>query len=157
MNGVCERILVSMALEAEFAPWQRLRYIVGRWSSFTSVAFWEFFNEQSFSLANIPPEWTLEMARYLKSIDPYKHLVTTSFWNDAQRAVWESPDIDLTQLHLYPGDSAHDCSAIVAASADRRTGSLQPEHQPSRPSAVWRSSRRRAHVHTQPWMRAGCP
>jgi hypothetical protein len=96
---------------------QRLRYIVARWGSFTHVAFWEFFNEQSFTLANIPPAWTLGMARYLKSVDPYQHLVTTSFGPGAQREVWQSPDIDLTQMHMYPGESAHDDSGVVSASA----------------------------------------
>ena len=68
---------------------------------------WELFNEVDWTNdfdthSELVAEWHLEMAAYLKSIDPYQHLVTTSYahsQNDA--AVWSSPDIDLTQTHYY--------------------------------------------------------
>lgn len=85
---------------------QRLRYIAGRWGAYASVAFWEFWNEQTYTAVDIPPSWTRDMARYLKSVDGHGHLVTTSFGNAPQRAVWEMPEIDLVQEHLYPNADA---------------------------------------------------
>ena len=65
----------------------RLRYIVARWGYSPAIGMWEFFNEidniQFRDAKNpIPAEeivaWHARMARYLKSIDPYGHPVTTS-------------------------------------------------------------------------------
>ncbi len=77
----------------------RLRYIVARFSAFTSVGFWEFFNEQEFARVNIPVQWNAEMAAYLRQIDPFQHLITTSAAVNPK--VWEIPQIDLTQSHIY--------------------------------------------------------
>ncbi len=44
------------------------------------------------------------MASYLKAHDPYRHLVTTSFSSPGPAVVWNLPDIDLTQRHIYGGD-----------------------------------------------------
>jgi hypothetical protein len=93
----------------------RLRYIAARWGAFTSVAFWEFWNEQTYTNVEIPPAWTADMARYLKSVDAaHGHLVTTSFGNAPQPEVWDLPEIDLVQQHLYPND---DASGPVSMSA----------------------------------------
>lgn len=85
----------------------RLRYIVARWGYTRSIMAWELFNEVGWTdnyqqhqaeIAN----WHAEMAAYLKSIDPYQHLVTTSFADENQDPmVWANPDIDLTQTHYY--------------------------------------------------------
>lgn len=87
---------------------RRLRYLVARYGYRTSLHSWEFWNE-----ANAPAAWVGEMARYLKGTgefkangpaDPYNHLVTTTYGNEA---VWRLPEIDLTQTHHYgTGDVA---------------------------------------------------
>lgn len=96
---------------------QRLRYVAARYGAYTSVAFWEFWNEQYYAKVDIPPAWTQQMARYFKSVDPYQHLVTTSFGSLPQHAVWEMPEIDLTQDHIYPNDEATDAAAPVSMSS----------------------------------------
>ena len=96
---------------------RRLRYVAARWSAYTSVAFWELWNEQSYTYVDVPAAWTRDMARFLKSVDPNRHLVTTSFGNAPQREVWEMPEIDLTQEHLYP--DAVDGSPVISQSAWR--------------------------------------
>src|SRR5690606_16728613 len=63
----------------------RLRYIVARWGYATSIGAWEFFNEidnAAFSEEDSViishdaiADWHREMAAYLKSIDPYDHIV----------------------------------------------------------------------------------
>jgi hypothetical protein len=96
---------------------QRLRYIAARWSAYTSVAVWEFWNEQTNTRVDVPTAWTREMAQYLRAIDPYDHLISTSFGEGEQADVWTMPEIDLTQSHLYPGEMCEDASLPVASSA----------------------------------------
>jgi len=46
--------------------------------------------------------WHREMSDYLASIDPFDHLITTSFWgHTGPPAYWELPNIDIAQTHLY--------------------------------------------------------
>lgn len=84
----------------------RLRYIVARYAAFDSVGFWELFNEQEGALLPIPAAWDLDLAGYLRRIDPYPHLVTTS--SILPDAVWQSPLIGLTQSHVYGNGSTVD-------------------------------------------------
>ena len=80
---------------------RRLRYIVARYGAFTNVLAWELWNEQELTKVDIPLDWTREMAAYLHEIDPYHHLVTTSFSDAGDKATWSLPEIDLTQRHMY--------------------------------------------------------
>ncbi len=95
---------------------QRLRYLAARYACRTNLFGWEFWNE-----AHAPAAWTAEMARYLKSTDPHRHLVTTSYGDDA---TWALPDIDYTQTHHYGmGDVAdHAPVAIADAAAHAKYG-----------------------------------
>lgn len=95
----------------------RLRYIAARYGAFASVMCWEFFNEQTFAEVPIPASWTIEMARHLKGVDAYQHLVSTSFGGAAQGEVWRAPEIDLTQTHYYGDDQTADCTPVVRAAA----------------------------------------
>ncbi len=84
---------------------KRLRYIVARWGYSPHVLCWEFGNEMQ-GWANSPNEvqlpWHREMAAYLRSIDPYHHLITTSFWGGTGfPEFWEIPQIDIVQTHCY--------------------------------------------------------
>ncbi len=89
----------------------KLRYIVARWGYSTSIAAWEFFNEVDNGVFNsrdsilIPHEavthWHREMSRYLKDIDPYNHLVTTSISHRDIEGMNSIPYIDFNQKHIY--------------------------------------------------------
>ena len=89
----------------------KLRYIVARWGYSTSIAAWEFFNEIDNAAYNsadsviIPQkdvaEWHAEMSRYLKDIDPYGHLVTTSVSHRDIMGMNSIPYIDFNQKHIY--------------------------------------------------------
>ena len=83
---------------------RRLRYLIGRYAAYTSLGFWEFWNEQDLARGCVPAAWVAEMAAYLKAHDPYHHLVTTSFAAPGPADVWNISDIDLTQRHIYGGD-----------------------------------------------------
>lgn len=78
---------------------QRLEYIVARWGYSTNILSFEFWNE-----VNAPASWIEEMANYVKSIDPFKHLCTTTYGDDA---VWRVRNMDYSQIHHYGvGDQA---------------------------------------------------
>jgi len=85
----------------------RLRYIVARWGYSRNIMAWELFNEvewtDDFSTHKEDvTNWHFEMTDYLKTIDPYNHLVTTSYAHDAEDPeVWSYPEIDFTQTHFY--------------------------------------------------------
>lgn len=88
----------------------RLRYIVARWGYSPSVAMWEFFNEiDNIQFADskhpIPAsyivEWHSEMAKYLREIDPYNHIITTSISHRDLTGLNDIPEIDINQKHIY--------------------------------------------------------
>ena len=76
---------------------RRLRYNVARWGCYPHLAAWELWNEvdnlEGFESAP-NTAWHREMAGYLKQIDPWHHLVTTS-WRD--RGMFALPEIDIVQ------------------------------------------------------------
>lgn len=82
----------------------KLRYLVARYSAFKSVFAWELWNEVDLVRGHDPAvvmAWHDEMAGYLKSIDPYGHLVTTSFSSRiGDRNIDRLPQIDFTQTHI---------------------------------------------------------
>ena len=89
----------------------RLRYLVARWGYSTHIGAWEFFNEidnAAFTRSDsiiIPhkaiTDWHKEMAAYLKSIDPYDHIVTTSVSHREIKGLYAVDALDLNQMHIY--------------------------------------------------------
>lgn len=90
----------------------RLRYIVARWGYSPHIAAFEFFNEIDNLMYGLPQKipdnvitaWHTEMADYLKSIDPYRHLITTSVSHRKVEGLYDIPTIDFNQIHIYGHD-----------------------------------------------------
>lgn len=81
----------------------RLQYIVARYGYSPHILAWEFWNEVDLT-AGKPADvitWHKEMAEFLREIDPYDHLITTSFSTNELPEIWRLENIDLTQSHLY--------------------------------------------------------
>ena len=83
----------------------KLRYLVARYGASTTVLSWEFWNEVDV-VNDYPSEpvqqWHQRMARYLRSIDPYRHLITTSYGrSEGDPAVDKLPELDYVQTHHY--------------------------------------------------------
>ncbi|HKG08742.1 MAG TPA: DUF5060 domain-containing protein [Pedobacter sp.] len=93
----------------------RLRFIVARWGYSASVGAWEFFNEidnvQFRNAANPIPaadivQWHGEMSTYLKQLDPYRHLITTSISHRDLEGLNSLKNIDFNQKHIYKNNRA---------------------------------------------------
>ncbi|HNQ89217.1 MAG TPA: cellulase family glycosylhydrolase [Verrucomicrobiota bacterium] len=83
-----------------------IRFVVHRTNTLTGVRYredkailaWETGNE-----LESPPEWTGEIARYIKSLDP-NHLVIDGFHSTTLReASLAIPEVDVVTTHHYPG------------------------------------------------------
>ncbi len=106
VGGPCESpgsFLTDPTAKALFK--RRLRYIVARWAYSPAIFSWQLWNEVSamddYDSRNAAA-WHAEMSRYLRSIDPYDHLICTSYGNtDGDPAVDGLPEIDFVQTHSY--------------------------------------------------------
>ena len=88
----------------------RLRYLVARWGWSPHIAVWELFNEIDNAMYGQAPEripdrvvveWHAEMSAYLKGIDPYGRLVTTSISHRDVAGLNQVAGIDFNQKHIY--------------------------------------------------------
>jgi hypothetical protein len=84
----------------------KYRYIVARWGYSNAVLAWELFNEVQYTdgWRNNQPSvlaWHEEMAGYIKSVDPFNHLVTTSSDTSGFDGLWSLDNMDLIQVHYY--------------------------------------------------------
>lgn len=90
-----------------------VRYIVARWGYATNIVCWEFWNEVNNIPADDLPEatfhanivkWHSEMADYVRSIDPFDHLISTSLGTFSEKdyignALYKK--LDIVQYHTY--------------------------------------------------------
>ncbi|HOF39308.1 MAG TPA: hypothetical protein PLD73_04485 [Candidatus Hydrogenedentes bacterium] len=105
----------------------RLRYLVARYGYSTSVFAWEFWNEVDIIdtyRSETVAAWHADMARFLRVLDPWKHLITTSHARPyGDPAVDGLPELDFVQTHHYEAkDMARDFGLDIAqksAAADR--------------------------------------
>jgi hypothetical protein len=80
------------------------------------------------------------MSAYLKSIDPYRHLVTTTYGYDE---VWKLPDIDFTQSHSYgTAEQRHDSAPEIARMCREHTEGFGKPHLVGEFGIDWQKSDR---------------
>jgi uncharacterized protein DUF5060 len=94
---------------------RRMRYTIARWGYSTSIMMWTIFSEVEFTeeywrysqhgANNYSPHvapWHAKIARYIKSADPFRHLVTTHV-SHAWRGydVWSRPEMEVVQSNAY--------------------------------------------------------
>jgi hypothetical protein len=100
--------------EAQRLAKRRFRYIVARWAWNPAILCWEFFNEVDAVGGGGATFWGHEaevaawhqtMAQYIRSIDPFQHLRSTSFADDGPRSsytiFWQLPEMEIVQVHQY--------------------------------------------------------
>ncbi len=105
---------------------RRLRYIVARWSYSPAILSWEFWNEVNIIETYVSEDsvaWHREMARYLRDLDPYDHLITTSWaGTEGDPAVDALPEMDYIQSHQYGARDAATFMIEVCREKTRRFG-----------------------------------
>lgn len=85
-----------------------LRYAVARYAHSPAVMAWELFNEVQWvdaikkepSRVGDVAAWHKEMADYVRGIDPYHHLITSSSSESLDSHVFDA--VDYMQPHTYP-------------------------------------------------------
>ena len=89
-----------------------IRYIIARWGYATNIVAWELWNEisnmdfdkQAYDkYCDIVTQWHNDMARYVRSNDPFHHLVTTSIGYESESILFDRifNDLDIVQYHHY--------------------------------------------------------
>ena len=83
----------------------RLRYLVARYGYSPNMFAWEFWNEVDIVDdydSKLVTRWHLDMARFLRSIDPWKHLITTSTARaHGDKRLDQLPELEVVQTHHY--------------------------------------------------------
>ncbi len=137
----------------------KLRYLVARYGDSPSVFAWEFFNEVYHTDDDelyIGParDWHERMARYLRSIDPYGHLITTSgSAGGREDLIDEIVDLDVVQTHAYrmsdTAEAVRRIGAERAASVDKPHvfGEIGIAHEPEAVNLDTQG----IHFHNQLW------
>lgn len=89
---------------------RRIRYIIARWGYSTHILAWELWNEVDLTDGYAERRdqvalWHKIMANYIKEVDPYDHLVTTSFANPyLDPKIWSLKEMEIITVHRYgPG------------------------------------------------------
>jgi hypothetical protein len=102
----------------------KYRYIVARWGYSPAIFAWELFNEVQFTngwwdgnQTNVV-NWHNEMSSYIRSIDNFKHPVTTSSHGSGFENIWNLPDINIIQVHYYGTDIIHTLEQTALGLAD---------------------------------------
>ena len=98
---------------------KRLRYIVARWGYSTRLLAWELWNEVDLTdnymgVRESVARWHAEMAAYLKRLDPYRRMVTTSFANpNLDPLVWQLSEIEFVTIHKYGPEGFQDVAGTL--------------------------------------------
>lgn len=99
---------------------QRLQYIIARYSSYSSLFTWEWWNEVNYTPINSEDlkKWIKKSDDVLQEWDPYNTLTTNSWSGGASLQNWDNLDYAVT--HVYdPSDPIK--SLTVQAEALRKT------------------------------------
>jgi hypothetical protein len=101
---------------------RRLRYVVDRWGYSKALLAIDLLNEPEWD-GEIPERvwipWAEAMARAVRRVDPYGHLITTGSvglstnYGGDERPWWSSPEDSLVQWHLY-GKEFYEPHALAA-------------------------------------------
>ncbi|HTI68849.1 MAG TPA: hypothetical protein VMF06_02705 [Candidatus Limnocylindria bacterium] len=102
---------------------KRLRYLIARYGSSTSLLAWELLNEIDNVYATLNAtdvaSWHAYESKWIKANDPYNHLVTTSLTGNSDRAeIWNIRTLDFSQYHSYGEPTP--AARLTAVTTDQR-------------------------------------
>ncbi|HUV04025.1 MAG TPA: DUF11 domain-containing protein [Armatimonadota bacterium] len=79
-----------------------LRYVVARFAHYRSLFAWELTNEMDASYTDVRGNWIAGRANFIRSGDPYGHLITNSYWGSpGDYEYGQLEELDLNQVHNY--------------------------------------------------------
>ena len=94
----------------------KIRYVIGRWGYSPNIFSWELWNEIE---AVAPPQgvgpWCREMTAYLRSVDPWRHLIKSSAHHAWTPEYWGEDNGDLDDVHPYFGWSGEEGTRNLGA------------------------------------------
>jgi hypothetical protein len=139
---------------------QRLSYLVARWGYSTSVLAWELWNEVDLTTgydSKAVAAWHKEMALYLRSIDPWRHPITTSYARtEGDPEVDGLPQMEFLQSHNY---GARDVANMVSEWSRRESERYRKSYYLGEYGADMEADREGVQLHNGLWagMLSGCP
>jgi hypothetical protein len=85
---------------------KRLRYLIARYGYSPNLLAWEFFNEIDNAYNNLNATavaaWHGTVGAWLRTNDPFGHLITTSLTGSSDRPeIWQLPQLDFAAYHSY--------------------------------------------------------
>jgi hypothetical protein len=82
----------------------KIRYVVGRWAFSPNIFCWELWNElEAIERTEGLGPWFREMTAYLRSVDPWRHLIKSSAHHAWTPEYWGEDNGDLNDVHPYFG------------------------------------------------------
>ncbi len=91
-----------------------VKYVVDRYGAY--VDFWELMNESPNPPITIADDWYIQVATYLREVDPYKHPISTS---------WQRPDlsvIDIISPHWYAKENEFESDLAMREQIEANKG-----------------------------------
>lgn len=98
-------------LELQRRKW---KYVIDRWGSRTNLLAWDLLNEIDVFKASPEAEvaWVEKIGAFVRENDSNRHLITTSFSQRDNEAVWRLPVIDVVGPHYYGNHPARGVGGI---------------------------------------------
>ena len=108
---------------------KRLRYLIGRYGYSQNLLAWEFFNEidndYAFLNATSVAAWHGLMGAWMRTNDPFGHLLTTSLTSaSAHPEIWNLPPLDYVSEHSY--NEANPATSLAADAQSFRAAYGKP-------------------------------
>jgi hypothetical protein len=106
----------------------KLRYVVARYGAYSNLIGWELWREVDlvhFYDADTVRAWFDRHTQYMRSLDPYGHLISVSFADPiGERSIDHLPGIDFVQSHVY---NVPDLVPAVTLDQYRKAGYGKPQ------------------------------
>jgi len=128
----------------------RLLYILSRYGAYSHIMAWELWNEVDLThqyQSDWSSIWHVEMARFLRTLDPYRHLITTHFVRARMDPlVWSLREIEYTQSDAYN-------DADIVRRLEQVCRAKSPFEKPHIANEFWRQGEfdSRNHLHCGLW------
>jgi hypothetical protein len=116
-------------MEARRIYKNELRFIIARYGYSEHLMAWELFNEVDWIdgyNAWIVSRWHKDIGEFIKGIDPYKHLVTTSYKTVGHTDAYSYAVFDFVSVHTYDYHNTPFYTKLINETTNLRNKYLKP-------------------------------